>query len=310
VRVQSKGEIQAATVNLFGKNGVGLVEIVRKLEIYYDSPRTKFWARNDREGCIMVKDTDVRRILGESGFRKTAKKDENVFQIDALLTAIQRSNDVDYAGSPAGYHRGVYEIGGNRVLVRDSPKIIEPAAGDWKMWETIIVRMFGTAQLSYLYGWIKIAFEALYSRNFRVGQALALAGPKDCGKSLLQELITVMLGGRCAKPHRYMSGGSDFNGELFGAEHLVLIHVLESIGDISKMFVISFPERFQEKLFTDILSILGISLRLQRKPDLPLEPGLAEIEFHEFLSEHRWVFPLLRFLIHLLATSESVGWRL
>ena len=27
-----------------------------------------------------------------------------------------------------------------------------------------------------------------------------------------------MLGGRCAKPHRYMSGGSDFNGELFGAE--------------------------------------------------------------------------------------------
>ncbi|HWY92245.1 MAG TPA: DUF5906 domain-containing protein [Chthoniobacterales bacterium] len=219
---ETKGEIQAASVNLFGKNGSGLVEIVRKLEIYYDSPRTKFWARNDREGWIMVKDTDVKRILGEFGFRKAAKKDENVSQIDALLTAIQRSNDVDYAGSLAGYHRGVYEIGGNRVLVRDSPRIIEPAAGDWEMLETIIDRMFGPVQLRYLYGWIKIAFEALSSRNFRVGQALVLAGPKDCGKSLLQELITVMLGGRCAKPHRYMSGGSDFNGELFGAEHLMM----------------------------------------------------------------------------------------
>jgi Domain of unknown function (DUF3854) len=62
----------------------------------------------------------------------------------------------------------------------------------------------------------------MIGRKFRVGQALTLAGPKDCGKSLLQDLFTVMFGGRAAKPHRYMSGTTPFNGELFGSEHLVM----------------------------------------------------------------------------------------
>jgi hypothetical protein len=198
-------------------------DIVRGLEMYYDSPRTKFWAKNDREGWIMIRDTDVRRILGEMGFRKAPApdKDEKVSQIDSIMTAIQRSNDVDYAGSLAGYRRGVYEIGGSRVLVRDSPHIIEPVEGDWQMLRSIIDKMLPGQQV-YLFGWIKIAFESLYRRKFRVGQALVFTGPRDSGKSLFQELITVILGGRSAKPNRYMSGGSDFNSDLFGAEHLMM----------------------------------------------------------------------------------------
>jgi hypothetical protein len=60
------------------------------------------------------------------------------------------------------------------------------------------------------------------SARYRPGQALAIAGPAGCGKSLFQALITEILGGRSAKPYRYMSGATDFNSDLFGAEHLVI----------------------------------------------------------------------------------------
>ena len=54
-----------------------------------------------------------------------------------------------------------------------------------------------------LFGWLKIAHESLRTGKLRVGQALAFAGPRECGKSLLQNhIITPIVGGRSAKPHR------------------------------------------------------------------------------------------------------------
>ncbi len=52
---------------------------------------------------------------------------------------------------------------------------------------------------------------------------LALVGPADCGKSLLQEaVITPALGGRCADPGLFFTGETQFNADLWGAEHLAL----------------------------------------------------------------------------------------
>jgi hypothetical protein len=199
-----------------------LLEIVQRLEIYYDSNRTMFWGKNDRGGRIMLKSADVCRRLKAEGFRARATHGQSVSDVEALLTAIQRSNDVDYADSLAGYKLGVYEINGRRVLVKDSPTLIQPVPGDWPLLSGIISLMLGPQQQVYLFGWLKIALQSLYSGKFRVGQALALAGPKDCGKSLLQNLITRILGGRSTKPHRYMNGGTSFNGDLFGSEHLMI----------------------------------------------------------------------------------------
>jgi hypothetical protein len=77
-----------------------------------------------------------------------------------------------------------------------------------------------TDQLIYFNGWLQVALESLYAREPRPGQAVVLTGKKDCGKSLLQSLITKILGDRMAKPYLYMSGQTSFNGNLFGAEHL------------------------------------------------------------------------------------------
>src|ERR1044072_8680428 len=72
---------------------------------------------------------------------------------------------------------------------------------------------------------MKTSLEALFAGpgNFRPGQCCIFAGPRDTGKSRLQhELITGLLGGRSADPGPYLFGRTDFNGELVGAEHLMM----------------------------------------------------------------------------------------
>jgi hypothetical protein len=64
-------------------------------------------------------------------------------------------------------------------------------------------------------------------RSLRAGeitqaQALVLAGEHNSGKTTLTKLVTKALGGRYAAPLAYMSGASEFNAELFGAECLVV----------------------------------------------------------------------------------------
>jgi len=80
----------------------------------------------------------------------------------------------------------------------------------------------GETQLVTFTSWMKNRYESLRAKTRQPGQALVLAGPVDCGKSLLQQIITAILGGRSAKAMRYMSGKTEFNADLIGAEHLVL----------------------------------------------------------------------------------------
>lgn len=78
-------------------------------------------------------------------------------------------------------------------------------------------------QAVYFNGWLKAALQALHGGYpFAPGQMLAVAGPAGSGKSLLQDVITEALGGRVAKPYRYMIGETTFNGDLLGAEHLAI----------------------------------------------------------------------------------------
>jgi hypothetical protein len=121
-----------------------------------------------------------------------------------------------------GHRKRMVEIAGQRILVTTSPKLIQVEQRPFPVLERLLINMLGDEQLGYFKGWLKIAYESLASGTGRPGQALVLAGPADSYKSLLQNLITQILGGRSAKPYRYMSGATDFNGDLFGAEHLMI----------------------------------------------------------------------------------------
>jgi mono/diheme cytochrome c family protein len=138
---------------------------------------------------------------------------------------VQLERNVTYAGPLSGHKVGVYDMPGGRVLVTDSPRLIEPKAGSWETLKALLVGLLTDEhfdQTPYLFGWLKVALESLRAGQRRTGQALAIAGPSGCGKSLLQQLITELLGGRMAKPFDFMVGATPFNAHAFTAEHLVI----------------------------------------------------------------------------------------
>ena len=84
-------------------------------------------------------------------------------------------------------------------------------------------------QRTVVYAWLRLTLEVYYERQrgnlkaMRNGQALAIAGPPKGGKSLLfSYVIAPILGNRMSNAAKYLQGKTQFNGNLFGSELLLL----------------------------------------------------------------------------------------
>jgi hypothetical protein len=194
-------------------------------EAYYDPKGGCYWILDNRGRWMTVNETSLSRILKSAGVSPLVQGGKLISPLDSSITKLQTTKNVDYAGPLAGYTAGCYEIQGSRVLVTDSPKLVVPVRGDWTLLESVFKNMLDDAdfdQRRYFYGWTKVGFEALRNGQPRAGQALVLAGPGDCGKSLVQNILTQVFGGRSAKPYQCMTGATTFNADLFQAEHLMI----------------------------------------------------------------------------------------
>lgn len=194
-------------------------------EVYYDGAKGCYWCEDAREAWMQMNETGIKRLFRSHGTGAEIPKGKLVSALDLAVLDVQMQRNVAYAASLAGHTKGIYDISGKRVLVIDSPVLVDPAPGSWQTLAAVIDGLLGGEhfdQAAYLFGWLKLAIEALRAGERRLGQAFAIAGPKDCCKSLLQKLITVLLGGRVASPYAYMTGVTPFNSELFRAEHLVI----------------------------------------------------------------------------------------
>ncbi len=190
-------------------------------ELYYDGIGQCFWRENDQGGWQKINEKSLDAELLAQGFSAEHEGLEALSESAKAKRSIQLQQDVAYVGRLAGCNSGLQNILGQRVLVTDSPSIILPKSGDWSTLRHFLQGLLGE-QVDYFYGWMKISREALTNGVFTPGQAFAIAGSANCGKSLLQNLVTPLLGGRVAKPYHYMIGDTPFNSEAFGAEHLMV----------------------------------------------------------------------------------------
>lgn len=200
-------------------------------QIYYQPTGPVYWVEDRSAKWIGVNESSVRLRLRAAGFSSEICDGSRNHQVDDCLLQIQDSQNISYAGSLAGYRAGLHEIHLRQVLVTDSPRLVAPVAGDWPLLHGILDGMLNDPQCDqrpYLYGWLKQALEALRTGRWTPGQIMVLAGRVDSGKSVLQRLFTVMLGGRAAKPYSYMIGRTAFNSDLFGAEHLMVEDEVET----------------------------------------------------------------------------------
>lgn len=192
---------------------------------FYDVNRKSYYIPNRTADYIEVLETPLRRHMRAAGINPECERGQLVSELEQALNDFQLDCAIQYAGALAGCSKGIHESCGKRILITSSPKLIEPALGSFPTLSKLLQNLFAdenTDQRPFVLAWLKIAIEALRAGVIRPGQVLVMAGPADCGKSLLQNLITLLLGGRAAKPFRYMSGATQFNSDLFSAEHLMI----------------------------------------------------------------------------------------
>jgi hypothetical protein len=191
---------------------------------FYDVSRKEFLMQDKRGNWIGLTEAQFKRVLRQHGISARADEKGGLSPQDEAILNLQQDRNVTWSGPLAGYKTGFYDMSGTRVLVTSSPRIIEPEPGDWSMLQSVIEGVLGgeEEQIAHFNAWLKLSYEALRAGRRTPGQVVVFCGPHGCGKSLLQQLVTEVLGGRCAKPFQAMSGGTSFNGDWFAAEHLVV----------------------------------------------------------------------------------------
>ena len=203
------------------------VEVEHRIQIpiWFFPQNEKYYVENELQEYVPYTKTTLKLILKSFGLRGRAHDDELLSPIDSLIADVSYTKSVAYAGRLAGIRRGCYLMNGKRVLVTADPTIIEGKKGQTPIIESVVKQLFQIGEVDQrprIYGWLKMARKAMLEGFPMPGQALVLAGPRNAGKNLFQDIITEMLGGRAEKPYRYMVGRSEFNGDLFGAEHLCI----------------------------------------------------------------------------------------
>lgn len=189
---------------------------------YWDPNNKCYWMKNYEGDWQKEGETHVNRYLQERVFSDVDDTKMLRRMCNNYLLEVHHKLSVHYAGPLAGYKRGIHRVCGNKVLVTREAEPIRPRAGEWKQLRTLIEELLRD-QACYFYGWLQSSMRALRAGPpFRPGQALAMCGPGGTGKSLLQNLITEIFGGRFCKPYKFMRGKTDFNSEHLGTEHLMI----------------------------------------------------------------------------------------
>ena len=201
------------------------------LEAYYDRERKEYVYRSPDGTWASYTAAQFKIRLKSMGFRSIVNENERISEVEQILLDSQDNRWINYSGKLCGKLEGFYQLNGNRIIVTESPQFIEPHAGRWDTVRALIEGALkgnddpdlDRIQWDTFMGWLQASVISLRSGEISQAQAIALAGPAGCGKSLIQhQIITPCLGGRSAKAASYLLKGSDFNGDLFEAEHLIL----------------------------------------------------------------------------------------
>ncbi|NBV85443.1 MAG: hypothetical protein EBS01_04090, partial [Verrucomicrobia bacterium] len=205
--------------------------------IYYmKHGTTHLWEQPNGQVVFANESTVKRTLKQESVFEKLSNS-----QLEGKLYDIQTGLALDYAGPLPGYRKGTHRENGMMLYCTQAPEMPEelPSEGEafgsrWPVIHELMRRLFvidgNEDQFWTILAHLKSAQETLSRllnpkethsrRSVQPGQAVALVGPKNSGKSLLlAQIIAPLLGGRVVDAFKAFTANSDgFNGELLNGE--------------------------------------------------------------------------------------------
>lgn len=206
-------EIEQAEGNDFLKNGVHFITTTRGVGTYYlKKPDGRF---------LPMKAGPLKKHLQRMGMSKE-KQDNGFSEIDNYLMDCELESALDFAGNIAGYDAGVHIIGSDRILSLRSPVTPEPRPGTFPTLEAVLNGLFVDEENRRRFmAWVFYAWQYLHKRKWAPLPVVALAGPRNCGKSLLLNLLAHILGGtEPGKAINFLRGETSFNADLCGS-HLL-----------------------------------------------------------------------------------------
>jgi hypothetical protein len=188
--------------------------LAAKNQYYYHEPNGTW---------LLLNRGDLQKNLAKDGLFIGLRGKEIGKMTDEFTIAVQRQNQIDWAGEIAGYRIGITMQEGKRCLIIHEPTIIDPNPGKCDFILSFVRELLPGDQSDYFFAWLQHAYNGLRSQKHTFGQVVVLIGPAQCGKSFLQHhLITPILGGRSCDPFRYLSGSTNFNADLARSEHQLI----------------------------------------------------------------------------------------
>lgn len=200
-------------------------------EYRYDEASGFFWKQASPDEWISLREGAFRRELKSRGLRDKAdpRNGEMLAPLDAKVMEIEQAKRVKFACQLAGYRAGEHSVGGEKILVTASMRLLTPVKGEWPLLAEVLRRLFvgqeetGTGdpikidQRDHWLAWVQHWLRSLYSGHVTRGLCLCVAGEPDSGKTLHGMLLKALAGGKEGKPYDFMIGRDNFNRELFEA---------------------------------------------------------------------------------------------
>lgn len=208
------------------------LEAIQAVPLHYYAERSRWYCPNGQGGFGNLSDSQAKSLVAEYGFNKSVKDAQGNTPAERGMLWLIQNRPVAYAGPLAGHPAGCHELEGGRILVTHSPVIVTPRPGKWPIIRRLVETLLADEkhdQIAVFYLWASQSFAALWERMgqpapwpFRHCPALAMFGPRHCGKTALIDLVlTPLFGGRKADPMNYLREPK-FNKDLIGASLLVL----------------------------------------------------------------------------------------
>ena len=204
--------------------------------VYFMKEGGKFLWRQPTGQTVFANEDTVKRV-----YLNEINGGAGKAELSQFLYRIQTGQALDYAGSMPGYCEGIHRENGQFFYCMEAPvmpKSVAPegaAFGEkWPVIHELMRRLFvnddGETQFRTVLAHLKMGHQVLRRaleplkpgsrRSVQPGQAMALIGPKNCGKSFfLEQVITPLLGGRRLDAFKAFTADAEgFNGEMLKGE--------------------------------------------------------------------------------------------
>jgi len=248
-------------------------------KFFYNTSR---FGMQGRKGYVPLTGSDaVKEHLTKLGVPKNA--------LGSVLCEIRETQYVDYIGPLGGHLPGVRTFNGGKIVVTSAPTLIEAREGEFPFLDKLIRGLFedsqNPGQLPAFLNWLSHCLRAVLNHRRTQTPALALAGSKGDGKSLLIEVIKRALGGRYADGYDFFSGQKGFNGEMAGVELIKMDDVPASKDHRSRV-------RLAQSIKANQFAA-GVRIEAKNRDPISLDPIQAIVIAVNFDPEELRVLPEL-----------------